>query len=337
MKTAVVIPVKNEMKGLSDLIYALIKLVSESDDIIFVDAGSTDGTQDLLNKWSLDNPRVQLIVSKGAFPGKGRNIAIQKTDANIIIQIDGGNLPDENWLQEITTPIVNGKADYVTGNIKIVPILKKIVGKKIDLGQIYAASLFRTPRGKNRPPAGGASVAYKKEIWERAGGFPEWLRFGADPIFVKKVLQQNIRTTFEEKAIVYWQIGPSFFHFLKRHALNQKAKIRTFQDLRFSAGTILAHLLLLISIPTTIICNIFWPIPAGILFFMLFRQSAKSMRAYRQRTKERFGHYIFAMILFLFIDFMGILAKIVGTLQGLFFLPKSNEEWSKRVDEYLAS
>ena len=181
LKIAVIIPVLNERYGLVELLESLRCQISPQDEIIVADAGSTDGTPEIVQEASAKDPRIRLIKAPGAMPGAGRNVAIRNTDARIIAQVDGRNLPCENWLYEITRPIINGEVDYVTGNSLIMPQVRKICGVCFDLNALYGAGIFRGP-SLRRPssteaeenmanaPAGGDSVAYKREIWERAGG-----------------------------------------------------------------------------------------------------------------------------------------------------------------------
>jgi len=338
MKTAVVIPVKNEREGLDRLIQALTPQMSEKDEIIFVDAGSTDGTKEMLEEYKQKNHQIKVLHFKDAFPGKGRNIAIQNTDADIIAQIDGGNLPSENWLKKILAPIKNGSADYVTGNIRTMPINRYILGTNFDLGDVYGASLYRERRGtENQPPAGGASVAYKRHIWENAGGFPEWMRFGSDPVFVKKILQQDIRTAFAEEAVVYWQIGPSFMQIMKRFSLNQMAGIRTWKDIRKSASRVLIHLIFVISIPLSFFIQAAWYLPVSIFTLLLARRMMKSMKTYTDRSHGKFGHNISVFIMYLAIESIGIGFRIAGTVRGLLAVKKNRINWEIKVKKYLSS
>ncbi|MGD9160755.1 MAG: glycosyltransferase [Desulfobacteraceae bacterium] len=338
MKTAVVIPVKNEREGMERLILSLISQVSENDEIIFVDAGSTDGTREIIEEYTGKNRQIKLYQAKDAFPGKGRNIAIRNTDADIIAQIDGGNLPAENWLKEILEPIKNGTADYVTGNIHFMPIKKHILGKEYNLGNVYGVSLYRELRGaENQPPAGGASVAYKRYIWEKAGGFPDWLRFGSDPLFVKKVMQQDIRTVFAENAIVYWQIGPSFMQIMKRFSLDHMAGIRTWKDIWKSVHRVLIDLILVISILFSLIIQTTWYLPLSIFVLLLIKRVIRSMSIYTDRVHEKTGHNITVFFLYMAIESMGIFSRIAGTIRGLLAARKNRVDWEIKVKKYLAS
>jgi glycosyltransferase involved in cell wall biosynthesis len=338
MKTAVVIPVKNERKGLDRLIRSLVSQVSEEDEIIFVDAGSADGTKEMLEEYKQKNQQIKVFHFKDSFPGKGRNIAIRNTDADIIAQIDGGNLPAENWLKEILAPIKNRIADYVTGNIRIIPINQNILGTEYNLGEVYGASLYRESRGaENRPPAGGASVAYKRYIWEKAGGFPEWMRFGSDPVFVKKILQQDIRTAFAEKAVVYWQIGPTFMQIMKRFSLNQMAGIRTWKDIRKSGLRVWLHLIFVISIPLSFIIQTAWFLPVFIFLILFIRRMVKSMKTYTDRVHGKIGHNLAVFFMYLAIESAGIIFRIAGTIRGLLAVRKNRDNWGIKVKKYLSS
>ena len=203
MKTAIVIPVKNEQKGVALLIECLVGQLAPGDEIIFVDAGSTDRTREIIRFHATRHACIKLIVSEGAFPGKGRNVAIQHTNAEIIAQIDGGSLPKKDWLPRICAPIKGGKVDYVTGGIRPMPIPAIFGGVEIDKGVIFGLVLFGLYlREKTKTMAGGNSAAYRRWIWEEVNGFPEWCRSGEDPLFIKKVEKLKIRGTFVRDAIV---------------------------------------------------------------------------------------------------------------------------------------
>ena len=340
MKTAVVIPVKNEREGLDRLIRLLASQISEKDEIIFVDAGSTDGTIEMLEEYKQKNQQIKVLYFKDAFPGKGRNIAIQNTDADIIAQIDGGNLPAENWLKEIIAPIKNGIADYVTGNVSVMPINRYILGIKFNLGDVYGASLYREYselRSANHQPAGGASVAYKRSVWEKAGGFPDWMRFGSDPVFAKKIQRQDIRTVFAEKAIVFWQIGPSFMRIMERFYRYQMAGARTWEGIRKSVPRVCIYLIFVLSILLSLITQKAWFLSAFIFFLLFAKRVIKSMKIYSHKTHHKIGHNIFVFFMYLIIESIGTFYRIAGTLKGLLTVNKNRNDWEIKVKKYLSS
>jgi glycosyltransferase involved in cell wall biosynthesis len=66
MKVAVIIPVKNEERGLLELIHALLDQISDGDEIIFVDAGSNDRTQEILTQAAKDHKQIRMLISIGS-------------------------------------------------------------------------------------------------------------------------------------------------------------------------------------------------------------------------------------------------------------------------------
>lgn len=227
-RAAVVIPVKNECRELNRLLTALSRQLGESDEVICVDAGSTDGTWETLCRFAETHPQFKAFREDGAYPGRARNIAIQRTSARFIVHIDGGNMPHEQWLATILDPLLHGRADYVMGDVAVNPVTETLWGLRMDAGRFYGASLFRGLHIRGRmlhPPAGGAAVAYRREVWEKAGGIPEWLRTGEDRLYAKKLMQQDLRIAFAEKAVVYWEIGPTLWDFLKRRYNYQRIRV----------------------------------------------------------------------------------------------------------------
>jgi glycosyltransferase involved in cell wall biosynthesis len=351
MKTAVIIPVKNEMSGLDILIQSLLTQVDSKDEIIFVDAGSTDGTLEFLETAARLHPdTIKIVRSPGSYPGAARNAGIASTDAEIIAQIDGGNIPHVNWLQELKQPILIGKADHVTGNVLAMPIYRRIGKQHIDLGEIYSASLIRgravrpgpdkkmTSMQQPRFCAGGANTAYLHRLWQETGGFPEWIRSGEDPLFIRKLKDKAIRYVWAENAIVYWQIGPHLRHILKRHFNNQRAKFRSIELLKNNIPSIVPYLLL----PILLVASIFSVTLFYILMILILGitgiQTAKSLYTFFRRTKQdTLIQNAAAVILMPWVEFLGIFAKIIGTYKGITELCSSQhrKDWTDRVTKYL--
>jgi hypothetical protein len=52
------------------------------------------------------------------------------------------------------------------------------------------------------------SVAFRREVWEKAGGYPEWLPIGEDMYFNFRVLETGARRRFAPEALVRWRLRP---------------------------------------------------------------------------------------------------------------------------------
>jgi len=163
-----------------------------------------------------------------------------------------------------------------------------ILGKAPSFG--FFLIIFMVPFDETRdrfPPsraqntvAGGASVAYRREIWDRAGGFPEWLRYGSDPLFVEKVLRQRPRTAIARDAVLLWQIGPGLRDIARRQFKREWSRY-TRSGRPVAAGWPCYVLMLAGALVLAMLLSWGWCIALAVLFLGVARQALKSFRAYR--------------------------------------------------------
>ncbi|GAB7080015.1 glycosyltransferase family 2 protein [Megalodesulfovibrio paquesii] len=355
MKTAVIVPMKNELTGLAALLTTLYAQLGPEDELVAVDAGSDDGTWEFVSCFAATHPQVRPVRAPGAFPGAARNAGIRATDAPLIAQCDGGNLPCPGWLDAIRAPILKGEADYVTGDSRIMPIWKTIFGRRIDLGSIYGAVTFRGPCIRSAAPpdtprdapsfiahaAGGDSVCYRREIWERAGGFADWLRFGADPLFVRKVSQQTPRLAFAEEAVVLWQLGPGLGRVLERRVRGQRRSLRTWEMLLRNWPEVAKYLGLALLLVLSLFLPAARPLALALLFVLTALQAVKSFKTWCTRPHpqieqaDRAAQRIAVILCIPVLDMLGVLARMLGTLQALARRAETKDHWEDRVREYL--
>jgi len=341
VKTAVVIPLKNEKEGLALLVKRLLEQVAPEDEIIFVDAGSTDGTQELIKEYASRHKNIKLFISEGAYPGKGRNIAIQHTNAQLIAQIDGGSLPEKDWLTEICAPLKNGSADYVTGEIRPMPVPATVLGTEIDKGMIFGLSLFGLyRRNKTGQMAGGNSAAYRRWIWEKVGGHAEWCRRGTDVLFIQKIerLQLPLRTTYASDAIVYWQVGPTW-----RDVFMRKLRFQTSSFMFFRRFPELARVSL---VPATLILSLSLPLyhlsygwislvlflfeggRRGVRTFRNYLHTAEKSKTWPRKVKGYLFFYIFSL------ETVNVIARVAGLIIGVLNFRRWRE-FRKKAKDYL--
>jgi glycosyltransferase involved in cell wall biosynthesis len=337
MKTAIIIPVKNEEQGLWELIHALLGQISGDDEIIFVDAGSKDRTQEILTQAAKEHKHIRMIISPGAFPGKGRNVGIASTDADIILQIDGANMPDDQWLGRMIAPIISGETAYVWGNFRYMPIVKKVFNLTFNIAEVYGSSLYRNAgRNRGEKASGGQCAAYKRWIWEKAGGFPEWTPVAEDKLFIKKLQDLNVKMLFVRDAYIYWQIGPRLIDVIKRQINNQKVKFIHKGELFKFSGFTLFPLFILACIIFSLIFPKFLPCTVLAVSAYSLRLSFKTYIDYRNYEENKFiVHYIGAPVI-LIIEFISIFSKIIGSVLGIINLSYRNE-FSRRANDYLQS
>lgn len=339
-RVAVVIPIKNEADGLLRLLRILEQQIDTADEVICIDAGSTDDSWEILIRFTQTHPRFKAFKVDGANPGAARNAAIQRTSARFIAQIDGGNIPDANWLPEILKPLLIDKADYVMGAVDVKPVMKSPFGRHVDMGRFFGASLFRNPhlRGRNlNPPAGGASVAYKRQVWHKAGGFPEWLRTGEDRLFAKKIMQQRPRVVLAPDAVILWEIGPDLRHFLKRHHDHQCTRQKEPGTKSGGIRGILLQFCFLTALVAAVLIPWLWPLPVALFGFAVFHQTLKSAKVFYTRGPWPQVPSGLVLLIFLILESLVFPVKIIGTFNRLRRKKNTQHDHDTQTKAYLAS
>ncbi len=194
MKITLVATVFNEEKTIRKFLDSIFSQKKKPNEIIIVDGGSTDKTVSLIKKMS---SKIKVIIKKGN-RSIGRNEGIKRARGDIIALSDAGCILDKNWLFLITNPFKNKKTQVVAGYYKG-------ISKSIFQKCLIPYVLVMPDKVKNDEflPA-SRSMAFRKEIWEKLGGFNKRYSHNEDYVFAQKLKKHKISIHFESKAIVYW-------------------------------------------------------------------------------------------------------------------------------------
>lgn len=203
MKVSFIATVYNEEKTVDLLIDSLLSQTKKPDEIIIVDGGSTDATVSIISNFirqlggSNQQIKFKFLIKKGN-RAVGRNTAVKPARGDIILCSDAGCILDKDWVKNITAPFRNPKVDIVAGFYKGAP---KNIFEKCLVPYVLVMP------GKINPhtflPA-SRSMAFRKSVWEKAGGFPENFSHNEDYIFAQKLKQMKAKIVFAKEAVVYW-------------------------------------------------------------------------------------------------------------------------------------
>jgi glycosyltransferase involved in cell wall biosynthesis len=170
---SIVIPAKNEAKYIGKTLEAIINQKGLPDDmrVIIADAGSTDGTIEIISQYS---GLLDITIVDGGLPAVGRNKGAAHTDSEYILFLDADVTPGESDtismalhlalekdLDLVSTHIhsVNGNfADKCFWQLHGLASTTKIIGA-------YAAGMF---------------IMIKSETFRKIGGFDETIALGED-------------------------------------------------------------------------------------------------------------------------------------------------------------
>ena len=219
-----VLTVLNSEADLADLLTSVGRQTILPAELMISDLGSTDGTRALLESWQPPwEMTVQLIESPGASTSEGRNLAIESSSYDHIAVIHGAVCLHREWLARLWSALAEG-SEAAAGLIQPVgsSLMERVIGR------------VQTPPADEIGPASllpsSTSLAFSKSIWDRVGGYPEWLRHGQDKAFDLAVIQAGAVFRFVPSARSSWNPRQSLRAYLTENFDVSQAEGRATMD-----------------------------------------------------------------------------------------------------------
>jgi len=207
IKVSLITTVLNEETSIEHFLSSIAIQSQKPDEIIIIDAGSKDKTVEIIKSFQSLIDNLYLFVETGANRSKGRNLAIKKAKYEIVAMSDAGCRLDKNWLSEIIKPFSDKKimvssgfyqAETKTIFEKCVTPFALVMPDKIDPKKFLPSS---------------RSMALRKSVWKKSGGFPEDYSDNEDYVYANKLKKMKVKMFFAQKAIVYWFPRKNLFEF----------------------------------------------------------------------------------------------------------------------------
>ena len=200
-KYTAIIPVLNEETTISDTLKSLENQTFLPDQVVIVDAESTDNTVSKIKEYQkLSKLDIILLSSNRRNISYQRNLAIENSRNNLIINIDSGGPPGEHFAANLVGPFSENPDLDLTAGIQYPQI-------------VHPWSLQFTPRDhfyRRKEPYGNC-VAYKKDIFLKAGKYPEYVTYaGEDTCLFYKYKKLSKHWIFNKAAFVMWEHPNSF-------------------------------------------------------------------------------------------------------------------------------
>lgn len=213
---SIVVPVYNDPKGISDTLTSLTNqdYPKNNFEIIVVDNGSTDDTQDVVKKFVQAYPGLIKLVMENTIRSSyaARNKGIESARGSIIAFIDADMSVDADWLTKIRRSSEKKEWDYLACGVEIYfknrsiyEIYDKITGFPI-------ADYVR--KGHFAPTC---CLVVRKKIFEELGAFDPRLISGGDHEFGTRAYQKGIELIFDEDVTMRHPARSSFKDLYNKH------------------------------------------------------------------------------------------------------------------------
>jgi glycosyltransferase involved in cell wall biosynthesis len=198
-RVSLVATILNEADSIESWLASVEAQTRQPDELVLVDAGSTDGTLEKVDGDSRPFP-VRVAVAEGANVPQGRNVAFSLARGAIVAVTDAGTQLDERWLERLLEPI-EGEPGVAVSSGFYAP------GGATPFERLLATII--TPRLPDVDPEtflpSSRSVAVRREWWERVEGYPAWLRACEDLVFDMRLRDAGAAFAFAPDAVVRWR------------------------------------------------------------------------------------------------------------------------------------
>lgn len=142
---AVTMTVRNNASTIGDSLASFLPLAPHGGELVVVDAESTDGTREILERVAAEHPEVSVLV-RACNRGVGRNLAARASHAPVVLtQVDGDNR-------------------YAPG---VLVAVASFLRARPELGLVFSVG------AGDRDPSLTRFYAWRRDAFEQAGGYPD--------------------------------------------------------------------------------------------------------------------------------------------------------------------
>jgi cellulose synthase/poly-beta-1,6-N-acetylglucosamine synthase-like glycosyltransferase len=197
---SVIIPCRNEVRTITQVLRDLdAQAFSDTFEVIIADGMSDDGTRELLAelqqaKWDFE---LYVIDNPERYIPCALNRAVAASRGTYIVRVDGHARIGPTYLTEIVHPLRTGLADVVGPRIQLIAGSASPIAQAIAV--CSASALGSGGTASRRPLTAPVDVShavmscYRRDVWERNGGYDEALLSNEDFDFDMRAARQGAR------------------------------------------------------------------------------------------------------------------------------------------------
>lgn len=180
-------------------------------EVVVVDASLEQNTTNMLEITARKlHLSVNIIRIPGATIAEGRNIAINAASSPIVASVDFGCMPRRKWLKNLIMPFCIDPETEVSAGWYCACNGRSQQSRFPGwpkLGEVFPQDFIPSSR----------SLAFTKEAWEKAGGYPEWLTMtGEDTYFALELKRLCTHWAFVPDAVVDWDAPRTWWELWKK-------------------------------------------------------------------------------------------------------------------------
>ena len=223
MRLSIIIPCYNESSYIARCINSLLEndFPHEELEILIVDGGSIDGTQDIVNHYIDKYDFIKLMHNERKLKPIALNIGINAADGDVIMRIDAHAIYDKNYISTLVDGLYSESVDNIGGvRDTHIPVggssmeiaLSEAISHPIVVGDAY----YRTGELSNKKLVDTVFCGcYRREVFEKVGLFNERLIRTQDREFNTRLIESGGKIMLDPDVHCTYYPRTKLFEYLK--------------------------------------------------------------------------------------------------------------------------
>ena len=192
---SIIITVLNNALQLEQTIQSVINQSYQEFEYVIKDGGSTDGFEDIIQKYSGHIDIIESFPDKGIFSGMDDGIKLSNGEYFAFLNSDD-IFYSENVLQTYIENIKESNSDAYYANIFRRNENGKVILRRGSVKNLYRESSINHP-----------TLYLKREWYDKVGGFDMGLKYAADGDLTIKLLKAGCRLSYIDRSMVLFRVG----------------------------------------------------------------------------------------------------------------------------------
>ncbi|MBN1517760.1 glycosyltransferase [Candidatus Sumerlaeota bacterium] len=210
LKFSVVVATYNGGRTLRQCLESLEQLDYPDYEVIVVDDGSTDDTQEILK----DFPKLRVVTQTNQGLSLARNSGIEAATGDIVAFTDSDCFVDRDWLYHLAL-IFQRKDIAGAGGPNLTPPEDRLAARAVALAPGHATHVLIDYDEVEHVP--GCNMAFRREVLLEAGGFdPVFRKAGDDVDIIWRLRDMGHRMAFAPGAFVWHYRRPTLKSYCKQ-------------------------------------------------------------------------------------------------------------------------
>jgi len=172
-EVSVVMPVHNALPHLDSAIQSILGQTFSNFEFVILDDGSTDGSKERLREWARHDSRIKLIeAERNLGPALSSDRVARAASAPIIARMDADDISYPTRLEKQLAVLDRNPDVGVVGGLYEYIDTKGRMIRNVETWRLRQPGVI--------PPFGNGPLTYRREIYEKVGGYREECEFWED-------------------------------------------------------------------------------------------------------------------------------------------------------------